>query len=295
MRGNCNSPDKFIRVRRRLVAAVALLALAACGPQFFYNRLDWLTHYYLASQVSLDVSQASVLRANLREFMVWHRHSELPRYAAFLDRFADATAAPLEFRQLESARLEIEGFVSDAVVQGAPDTARWLKALRPEQVDELFASFAEHEIEKRNEHCNASPAERRAHTTRRFVDKVEDWTGSLRVSQRELIATRLASFEGDACLNLSIQQHSRIEFRALVDAHRGQPDFAARIVAFMTHPEVRWEANYRRAFEANRTRFMQLIVDLDHTLTPVQRSRAVQRMRGFATDLRELAAEERET
>jgi hypothetical protein len=276
------------------VAAVALLALAACGTQLLYNRLDWLTHYYLASQVSLDVSQSSVLRTNLREFLVWHRRSELPRYAAFLDRFADATEAPLEFRQLESARLEIEAFVGDAVMHGAPDAARWLKALRPEQVDELFASFAEHEGEVRKEHCSASPAERRAHTTKRFVDKVEDWTGSLRSSQRDLIATRLAIFEGDACLNLSIQEHSRIEFRALVDAHRGQPDFAARIVAYMTHPEVRWEPNYRRAFEANRTRFMQLIVDLDHTLTPVQRSRAVQRLRGFATDLEELAAEERE-
>jgi hypothetical protein len=78
---------------------------------------------------------------------------------AFLNRFADATAAPLE---ASTARVRAPGdrrLRKRAVVQGAPDAARWLKALRPEQVDELFASFAEHENEVRGT-LRREPAER---------------------------------------------------------------------------------------------------------------------------------------
>jgi hypothetical protein len=276
--------------RRWLVAGLLLGTLAACGTQFAYNRLGWLTHYYLSSQVSLDAPQSSELRTNLREFFVWHRRTELPRYAGFLDRFAGAAAQPLSAGQLASGSAEVEGFVRASIAHGAPDAARWLNGLRPSQVDELFASFEKKEQESRDEHCGIDPAARRQKSVDRFIDNVEDWTGRLRRSQRALIVTRLARTSGDPCLDISAQERSRIEFRALVDRHRGQPDFAERIATFMTHPEDRWEPVYRQDYEANRAIILELMTDLDHTMSPEQRRRSISRLRDFAGDLRELAA-----
>jgi uncharacterized protein DUF6279 len=268
-----------------------MLLLAGCGTQFIYNRLDWLLHYYLAGQVSLDGAQSRELRANLRTFMSWHRHSELPRYAAFLERVAAGTKQPVEFAQLDAGRIEIDGFVRDAVTHGAPDAARWLDGLRPAQVNELFASFADDERKAREKHCAEDPAARRADGAERFIDNVEDWTGRLRRSQRELVETRLAAIEGDSCTDVSAQERSRIEFRELVGKYRQQPGFADRIATFMTQAEDRWDPEYRRTYRANRTRYLELMVDLGHTLSETQRARAIGRLRSFARDLRELAAE----
>jgi hypothetical protein len=285
------SRRRSIRIGRWLSAGLLLGFLAACGTQFVYNRLGWLTHYYLSSHVSLDGSQSSELRTNLREFFVWHRRTELPRYASFLERFADAGGRPLRREQLESGSDEIESFVRASITHGAPDAARWLDGLRPQQVDELFANLEKKEQESREEHCGIEPAKRREKSVQRFIENVEDWTGRLRRSQRELVAAGLARTSGDPCLDLSAQQRSRIEFRALVDRHRGQPDFADRIASFLTRPEDRWEPAYAEAYAANRAIIFDLIVDLDHTMTPEQRRRAMSRLREFARNLRKLAAE----
>jgi hypothetical protein len=139
---HCSGRTRASRVGRLLVAGGLLAVLVACGTQFVYNRLDWLTHYYLSSQVSLDGSQSRELRRGLESFFAWHRRNELPRYAAFLDRMANDTSRPVSFTQLETGRHQIETFMRDAVSHGAPDAARWFNGLRPEQVDELFASLA---------------------------------------------------------------------------------------------------------------------------------------------------------
>jgi hypothetical protein len=125
----------------------------------------------------------------------------------------------------------------------------------------------------------------------RFIENVEDWTGRLRRSQRELVAARLATTSGDPCLDLSAQERSRIEFRALVDRHRGQPDFAERIASFLTRPEDRWEPAYAEAYASNRAIIFDLIADLDRSMSAEQRRRALSRLREFARNLRKLAAE----
>lgn len=291
MDGHCNGRAGATRVGRLVVVGALVAGLVACGTQFVYNRLDWLTHYYLSSQVSLDGAQSRELRQGLESFFAWHRRNELPRYAAFLDRMAKDSSKPISLEQMEAGRHEIEIFMRDAVKHGAPDAARWFNGLRPAQVDELFESLAEGERKSRKENCETDPAERREKATERFQDNVEDWTGKLSRAQRELIANGLATFESDACTEVSTRERSRVEFRALVDQYRQRPEFAERIAVFLTHPEERWDAAYRKNVEADRARFMRLLADINHSLTPAQRTHAIQRLRGYARELRELSAE----
>ncbi len=268
-----------------------LAGLAGCGTQFFYNRLDWLTHYYLSSQVSLDGAQSRELRRRLESFFTWHRRNELPRYADFLDRVANDNARPLSVAQIESGRRQIEIFVRDAVSHGAPDAARWINGLRPTQVNELFESLAEDERKSRKESCGTDLAERREKSIERFTDNVEDWTGTLTRAQREMIASRLITLEGDDCTEVSTRERSRTEFRTLVDQYRERPEFADRIAAFLTHPEDRWDGAYRRNVESDRARFMQLLAEINQSLSPAQRAHTVKRLRGYASELRGLATE----
>lgn len=278
------------RVGRLLAVGIVVLTLTACGTQFAYNRLDWFMHRYVSGQVSLDAEQSRELREYLDEFLVWHRRHELPRYADFLERLAAATAHPLSRDQFENGRREVEDFMRASVSQGAPDAARWLRSLRPEQLEEMFANFAEKGRESRAEACARDPEERHEENVERMIGNVERWTGRLRASQRTLIETRLAGFSVDDCGDPEAVDGERNSFRAVVEEYRSQPDFAQRIAVFITRPESRGDAEHRRAYEANRERFMQLLVDINRSLSPEQRARSVKRLRALVAEMRELAA-----
>lgn len=285
--------ERHSSARRRFAIALLLtlgaLTFAGCGTQFAYSRLDWFMHRYVSSQVTLDAAQSRELRAYLDEFLEWHRRHELPRYAAFLERVADATERPVSRDQIEIGRREVQAFMHASVSQGAPDAARWLRSLRSGQVEEMFENFAEKGRKSRAEDCERDPVERRADHAERFVDNVERWTGRLRNSQRELIATRLAEFPLADCGG-GFAGDERRTFRDIVDEYRSRPDFAQRITVFVMRPENRGDAEYRRNFEANRERVLSLIVELNHTLSDEQRARSVKRLRAFAAELSELAA-----
>jgi len=280
---HCSPTPRLVRIGRVLaLCAFTATVLSSCGAQFAYNRLDWIAHYYLANQVTLDDTQSRALRSDLDTFFAWHRHSELPRYAGFLDRVANDAARPIEVARFEAGRREVEGFMRDSVTHAAPDTARWLNGLRPEQIDELFASFAEKERKARDEHCDASLAERKEESAEKFIDNVEDWTGKLDRTQRRLIKTRLASFDDDVCQTITTRERSRREFRELIDRYRNRPEFAQRIAQFLAQP--RGEAE-------DRDRLTKLLAEINHSLTPEQRARTIDRLRTQAKALRSLSAE----
>jgi len=264
-----------------LVACAWLSSLSACGTSFVYNRLDWISRYYVSSQVDLDAEQSRALQTNVDAFFEWHRRSELPRYAGFLDRMAVDAARPVSLAQLEAGQREVEGFVNVSTERMAPAAARWLDGLRPAQVDELFASLAEKDRKARADRCAAPVEERREKSARHFADEVEEWTGDLDRAQRALIESRYAALGRDECAELSARERSHVEFHALVERYRNRPEFAARIADFL---------GQRRSDDTDRERFLRLLADINRSLTPEQRARTIDRLRLYAREMRGLAA-----
>ena len=91
---HCSAASAATRVGTVLVAAALLVVLAGCGSRFVVHRLDWISHDHLSNQVMLDEEQSRTLQAELDGFFDWHRHTELPRYARFLDRMASDAVRP---------------------------------------------------------------------------------------------------------------------------------------------------------------------------------------------------------
>jgi hypothetical protein len=277
---HCSAASAAVRVGRALV--VCAFVISGCGSGFVYNRLDWLSHYYVSSQVTLDRPQSRALQADLDDFFEWHRRSELPRYAQFLDRMANEAGRPVSVAQLDAGQREFDAFMRTSVAHASPDAARWLDGLRHVQVDELFASLAEKDRKARMENCDAPPTERREKSARRFLDRVEEWTGDLSRPQRELILARYEALGRDECEESGARERLHVEFHALVDRYRSTPEFAGRIADFVAR---------RPVDAADRERFMRLLADINHSLTLEQREQTIAHLRLYAREMRGLAAE----
>jgi hypothetical protein len=278
------------RLRSLLPLCVVLSLAAACTTGFVYNRLETITYWYFRNQVSLDDGQATALRESLREFYAWHRVTELPRYAEFLDTLASESAAgPLSRAQVDEARVEIESLWRALIAGATPYAARTLASLTPAQRDELFESFAEDDEDLREEYCLEEPAKQRRRREKSFVKNIESWTGRLSAEQRELVDAGVARLAPDSCDWVDSVVASRAAFRALIDSYSNEPDFDERLARFLSNPEDHWTEAYRREFEANRDVIVETLVSVDVTLTGKQRSRASTRLEELAGDLRRLS------
>jgi hypothetical protein len=277
--------------RQRCAALLCgALLLVGCSSQFLYNRLDTVAYLYLKTQVSLEDLQSAQLRGSLRDFLAWHRSSELPRYAAFAQSLARDAAQPLGRARIDRARLDIEALWRDAVSRAAPDAARFLAGLNATQRDELFESLAEDDPDLREEYCETPEPKRRRKQFDSFVDTAEDWVGTLTPAQRELVASRLGALRPTSCGWVDNRMRVRRGFRELLERADGDAAWVGELRRLMANPEERWDPAYRAAFEANRDAIVSLLAELDVTLSQRQRARLSETLTGYARDFRDLAA-----
>lgn len=276
-------------IRRSVApAAIVLLCLGACTSGFLYNRFDTFSYWYLSNLVTLDETQSDALRGSMRDFFAWHRESELPRYAEFAEMLANDSEQPLTRDRIDDARRDLERYWRDVVQRAAPEGARWLASLTPRQRDELFASLAEKDDETREKFCDSDPEKVRKRRERSFISSVESWTGRLDDAQRALIRDGVGRFADSSCVWAENRILFRQTFRQLIDDAAGQPGFESRVTAFLSRPEEGWDPGYRRQFDANRDTAIELLAELDLTLTTAQREKRAKKLRELARDLRSI-------
>nr|WP_298717266.1 DUF6279 family lipoprotein [uncultured Steroidobacter sp.] len=252
------------------------LGVSAC-TNFFYNRLDTLAAWYIQELVSLDKSQRSDLRSWLESTLQWHRSSELARYAKFLRELAETAAQPGNAATYKGIEAQVERFGSRLVEQAAPDAARLLMSLSPEQLSEFEANLAEKSRE-RNEKDLKALADGKWHEKRaKDIEKqLKRWTGSITPEQRQLIAEHSKGFDSTPSDWLESQARWR---KAMFGALRerftaGQSPAAVeeRILALLRTPDSQWTGAYQTKAAQNREQSLVVLGALDASLTPEQRS-----------------------
>jgi hypothetical protein len=264
------------RYKTILLLLVLAGTLAGC-TNFFYNRLDTLATWYVQDLVSLDDSQRSDLRTWLNETLQWHRRSELVRYAKFLRELAATSARPGSALTYKSVEDEVEGFGARLIEQAAPDAARLMMSLTPEQIDELEANLAE-KARERNEKNLAAQAEGKWHAKRaKDIEKqLKRWTGAVTKEQKQLIAQLSTQFQSTTTDWLESQERWRhAMFGALRERFTAGQSPAAveeRILTLLRTPEAQWTRAYQAKATQNREQSLTVLGAIDASLTAAQRA-----------------------
>jgi hypothetical protein len=264
------------RYKTILLLLVLAGTLAGC-TNFFYNRLDTLATWYVQDLVSLDDSQRSDLRTWLNETLQWHRRSELIRYAKFLRELAATSARPGNASTYKSVEDQVEGFGARLIEQAAPDAARLMMNLTPEQIDELEANLAE-KARERNEKNLAAQAEGKWHAKRaKDIEKqLKRWTGAVTKEQKQLIAQLSTQFQSTTTDWLESQERWRhAMFGALRErftAGQSPAVVEERILTLLRTPEAQWTRAYQAKATQNREQSLTVLGAIDASLTAAQRA-----------------------
>ena len=178
-------------VRLVVIAVLILLGSACSRTELAYRNADWLLEHYAGQTVDVSATQRELWQPVLASTLEHHRQEELPLVIAYLDtvtrsiREADSSigAACL----VETALILYQRHARLAVDLSVP----LLTDLDGAQIRHLAEYTAVRQQKAVEYYLDPNPERRKASRQKRFIDRIEKWTGKLNDHQRQEVTEAL--------------------------------------------------------------------------------------------------------
>jgi Family of unknown function (DUF6279) len=268
------------------VVVAALLASGCSTVRFAYENADTYLRWKAGTYVDLEGDEADELDDRIEELHAWHRKNALPQYSKLAQeaarRFDDGLSRPDLDWGYDAAR----GQVRESLRKAAELAAPMLDRMTPAQVGQIERRLAEENRQFQRDHLRGSERDRRRKRAKFVVDRLEDWVGKLSQAQVERVreyAERMPLID-----ELRDRERRRLqrEVLAIIRARQAQ----ARLPEEIANWERGREPAFVAALQTWRDQYFGLLIDIDRSLSPAQRSRALTHLRRYAEDFDTLAA-----
>ena len=272
-------PSLMKSLRRNRVSSLAaligmLLLVQACtnSPLIIsplYNRLDDRMRDAFNDMADFNQQQSASFEATLGTFHVWHRQSELPQYAKFLDTVAQSIASSSTDEQDIQQWFDEAEQRSVLIRQCHPInfSIQLMKSLSDVQVVSIENEFARELQEDRDRYEKLTPEDR----VKRRLRNITKWANRI---DMEITATQramlLSTFKRQISLRkeyFALSEQWNDEFVSLL-RERDKPDFENNMQVHLdnlwqqlerAHPE-QWQTN-RNLWKQTGLRFVQSMTD----------------------------------
>ena len=278
-----------------IILGLLPLIVACSAVRLTYNQGPTLAYWWLDGYADFTAEQSPRVKAALDAWFVWHRATQLTDYAqalaALQTQIVDKVTPAQVCGQLQDWQQRIER----AFEQALPAMAEQVQGLSPAQLQRIEARQKKKQQDAEEDFLQDDPADRQKATQKRWVDRAETLYGTLNSTQRQWLATELASSpfkpelwaaerrlrQQDITLGLRQWQAGRPEPIAV------QAGLRRLALGSLQSPRRDYQAYADALAQANCT----LTAGLHNSTTPAQRQHAVGTLKGWESDLRALAAQ----
>jgi hypothetical protein len=275
----------------RVLLAVLIISMSAsgCTVKLAYNFLDWGLYWELKDYVKFNQDQRLLVKDEISQLIEWHRNAELPKYADQLEKLSIGLQSGMTVEQLEATYDNLRDSWRRIVIKTLPAAVVIISNLNDQQINDFFEMLIEKEGDDAKDierGANAQTVkEREAYVSEKLVDAI----GQLNEEQKALIAQWARSIESTKELSLAQAIQWRTRMQVVISERNDAQQLEKNLMVLLANPDQLRPASYRSVIEKNKRRVMQLLFDLNETLTNQQRSKLVKKLEGFIEDFRDLS------
>jgi Family of unknown function (DUF6279) len=291
-----HSPGLSQRTRtllRTLIVVAATLLLSSCKGMMTgvaYNKADWLLQRVALHYVDLDREQAAAARARLQRLHAWHRTQELPRYAALMEEAAIRVERGIGREDVDWAVRSVRERWRALAIESAGAMAPVLLTLRPAQLAQLEKSFAEDNARFIKTRMTGDSADAMRERSEWLTGQVSRLLGDLTAEQAQRVDSMAAGSRDYPAQRLAERRRKQAAFVALLNRSHEPDTIQAGLIDLLSSPSAGASQAYRQSSARYEDQFVRMVVDLDRSMTPVQRATVAARLRRYAADFRAWAA-----
>lgn len=270
-------------------------ALMGCSAvKLAYNNLPELGYWWLDGYVDFNSGQTPQVRGQLAALLESHRRNELPKFQRLIEEAAAKAPADVTAAEVCAVGDEVRDRLLATALEASKPGAELVASLDETQLRQVESKYAKNNATYARDWLERSVEQQHQKRYKEFLDRSEDFYGSLDNTQRQVLrqlvdrsifdprrvdAERRQRQQESLALLRRFSQHAAPvpEVRAAIDA------YAQRIANPPTGP---WQAYQQALLQESCANISAL-----HNLTrPAQRERAARRLQGYAQDVRDLIA-----
>jgi len=276
-------------LRALLAVLIISVSTSGCTTKLAYDFLDWGLYWELKDYVKFTRDQRLLVKDEISQLIDWHRSEELPQYADQLEKLSKELKSGITVEQLEASYNYLKDSWQRIVIKTLPAAVDIISNLTDEQVNDFLKMLIEKEgddakkIEK-GTHVR-TVKKREAYVSKKIVDVI----GKLNEDQKSLIAQWALSMKPTQELSLAQAIQWRTRMQTVLAERHNEQQMEDNLMVLFANPEQLRSASYRRVIEKNKRLIMQLLFDLNRTLTNQQRSKLIKKLQSYINDFRDLS------
>jgi hypothetical protein len=256
-----------------------------------YEHADWLLQRAIGHYIDLDKSQAQMLRVQIEALHRWHRTQELPLYADAFDTTAQRVARGLTSEDVVWMFRFVDERWQAVAVHIAGDFAPVVMTLRFEQRAHIAEVFDHDNVRYARKDIDPGPQKTLEARTAWLTRQMEYWTGELNAEQRTRIRVVNVATPELPAARLDERRRRQAAFLRLVGSKEDESVIQAAFGSLLETPRAGADESYAVSVRRYQQELGRMLLDLDRSLSARQRITVVDRLHGFARELRTLAAE----
>ncbi len=271
------------------------LLLAACTSltQLAYNQLDWWMIRKVNRFVDLNPEQKKATKAAIAEFHNWHRTTQLPRYASFLEDFNDQVRTRKLTGEDIHARIDqAQEFLDAASEHLIPAAIDIMPSLSDEQVQSILKNIAEEREEYIDEYVDVSDAKRQDKHYDNLLGYTKPWLGRLTKEQKTWVRDWSKTLEPFEALNAEQQVLWQQDIAKLLSQREKSEQLEANLKDLMFYRTDDWDPTLEAILDRNQTLTYELLARLINEATPEQKEHLHTRLADFSKDFLVLAGKD---
>jgi hypothetical protein len=235
------------------------------------------------------------VRADLAALQAWHRQNELPAYIVTLEKLQRMAPANVTSEQVCDVYAELKPRFQTLVDQAGLTLVSLAPTLTPEQLDHLARQLKKRSDKWREEWMDGSPAELGSRRVKQLQDRVEMLYGRLEEPQLAVLRSSVASSVFDAATSSrESQRRHQDALQTLRQLQRGMPDpqrIKAQVHDLLSRAIDSPDAAYRNYLDKVTQENCKTLAALHNSITPTQRTKAIETLKDYAADARALMAQ----
>lgn len=279
-----------IRSLNTILILVSCLLISSCSLRWSYNFLDWLVAWEVGEYVTLDRQQKKQLNKSIDDFHRWHRSTQLPLYADFLQRLE----SQLLDEETDSAALmhsfdQASELWQDSLVEFTAFAPTLFRELSEPQIAELIRNTEKETNKAVEKYMGREESEARRKQHKHMLKRLNKWLGQLTPKQMALLDQWSLEVTSNHKLMVQARQEWQQLFDQTLQENRQSDTFEKQVQTLLVYPNTLWSDEYRQSVEHNQQLTMELFADISHQLTEQQKHSLRKKLHGYINDFQHLA------